>query len=83
MSQSTIVQSLRAAVKPIVALMLGFTAGLLAAIVLPLTYKQVVLFPTPANAESMVYQDKAGVCFTPKVSEVACSQSARTIPAQT
>ena len=82
MAQSLIVQSLQGAAKPAIALVLGFTAGLLAAIVLPLTYKRVVLYPTPANAKSMVYQDKAGVCFTPNVSEVACSQEARSVPAQ-
>lgn len=82
MAQSSIVHSFRYMAKPVIVLVLGFTTGLLAAMILPLTYKRIVLYPTPANARTMVYQDKAGVCFTPNVSEVDCSEGAKTIPTQ-
>ena len=68
--------------KSALVLFLGFIAGLIAALTLPLAYKNIVLYPTPANATTMVYQDKAGACFRPNISEVKCSGHSRSIPAQ-
>ena len=63
-------------------LFLGFIVGLIAALSLPLAYKNIVLYPTPANAKTLVYQDKAGACFRPNISEVKCSGHSKSIPAQ-
>lgn len=68
--------------KSALVLFLGFIVGLIAALSLPLAYKNIVLYPTPANATTMVYQDKAGACFRPNISEVKCSGHSRSIPAQ-
>ena len=68
--------------KPALALMIGFIVGLVCALSLPLVYKKVVLYPTPGNAATLVYQDKAGVCFKPSVTEVKCSSQSKAIPVQ-
>ena len=68
--------------KSALVLFLGFIVGLITALSLPRAYKSIVLYPTPANAKTLVYQDKAGACFRPNISEVKCSGHSRTIPAQ-
>lgn len=68
--------------KSALVLFLGFIVGLIAALTLPLAYKSIVLYPTPANAKTMVFQDTAGVCFRPNISEVKCSGQSRVIPVQ-
>lgn len=68
--------------KSALVLFLGFIVGLIAALSLPLAYKNIVLYPTPANAKTLVYQDKAGACFRPNISEVKCSGHSKSIPAQ-
>ena len=68
--------------KPTLALLLGFLVGLTLAVIMPLGYKKVKLYPTPANVGTMVYQDSAGVCYKPKSEVVQCTSNARPIPPQ-
>lgn len=60
----------------------GFVIGLLVNMLVPVGIRKAVVFPTPANAQSIVYQDVAGVCHAPKITNTDCVPGARPIPVQ-
>ena len=60
----------------------GFVTGLLMNMLVPIGVRKAVVFPTPANANSIVYQDPAGVCHSPHIENTECVPGARPIPAQ-
>jgi hypothetical protein len=60
----------------------GFVAGMVINMIVPVGVRNAVVFPTPANADSVVYQDPAGVCHSPHVEEAECVPGARPIPVQ-
>jgi hypothetical protein len=60
----------------------GFVAGLVLNMMVPVGVKKAIVYPTPANAGSIKYQDAAGVCHIPTTSDTECVPGARPIPVQ-
>lgn len=60
----------------------GFIVGMILNLVMPIGIRKTKVFPTPANADSLLYQDTAGVCFQPKVDDAECIPGAQAIPVQ-
>ena len=62
--------------------LLGFVAGIAVNLIVPMTIRRVVVYPTPANVNHVVYQDAAGVCHEPSITSADCAPGAQPIPVQ-
>jgi hypothetical protein len=60
----------------------GFIAGMMLNMIVPIGVRKTKIFPTPANANSLLYQDAAGVCFRAEVDDAECIPGAQPIPVQ-
>ena len=60
----------------------AFAAGLLFCYIMAPTPRIVVKFPTPYNADSTVYVDKADTCYKYAAEQVSCPLDKSTIRAQ-
>jgi hypothetical protein len=50
----------------------GFVIGLVCVYLIQKKKREVVVYPTKDNADSIQYKDVAGTCFHPKPKKVAC-----------
>ena len=66
----------------IAALIGGLLVGVVVNVMVPVGVRTTTVFPTPANSNSIIYQDPAGVCHSPHVEDTECVPGARPIPAQ-
>lgn len=66
----------------IAALIGGLLVGIVVNVMVPVGVRTTTVYPTPANANSIVYQDPAGVCHSPHVEDTECVPGAEPIPAQ-
>jgi hypothetical protein len=60
----------------------AFAVGLLACYVMAPRPEVVVKFPSPYNAGSVVYEDRAHNCYTYEASQVACPRDASSVRPQ-
>lgn len=60
----------------------AFAAGLLACYLMAPKRDVVVKFPSPYNAGSVVYKDRAHTCYTYEASRVACPRDASLVRPQ-
>jgi len=60
----------------------GFIVGMMLNLMVPIGIRKTKVFPTPANANSLLYQDTAGICFRPTVDDADCVPGAQPIPVQ-
>jgi len=60
----------------------GFVVGMMLNLMVPIGVRKAKVFPTPANVNSLLYQDTAGVCFKPEVDDTECVPGAQPIPVQ-
>jgi hypothetical protein len=62
--------------------LLSFIVGCIFVYVSPVSYKTVIVYPTPSNVKKIQYKDHADNCYRFNAKLVKCTSSARKIPVQ-
>ena len=60
----------------------SLVVGFIFVYISPVSYKTVVVYPTPENVKKIQYKDKADHCFRFNAKLVPCTKSASKIPVQ-
>ena len=69
-------------VKYIGAFLLSFLVGCIFIYISPVSYKTVVVYPTPSNIKKIQYKDNADNCYRFTAKLVNCTSDALKIPVQ-